>query len=306
MSFLMSIYFYNIASAADATYDNVTVNTRQSIGASILNNYRLYVSRPGSEYGAGYSNILAYRNGSGTANQGGTGWQYNYTDAAITGYSYWGNAYSAGIAAFSYLDFNNSAALVAAKNDGTGATYLAYKDPLSNGLVWSARFTNDIVMGPQIAGQRWIIHSNPRMFTIAPDLGTNFDWSKNLTINRNGGQVGIGVAPADNSSFRLAVEGKIGCRELVVTSLSWADYVFNPDYNLKPLADVEKFIKANKHLEGIPSETEVKNNGISVGEMQSKLLQKLEETTLYLIEMKKENEMLKEKVCAIEKIVNVK
>ena len=66
-----------------------------------------------------------------------------------------------------------------------------------------------------------------------------------------------------------------------------ADFVFKADYNLKPLKDVETFINKNNHLEGIPSEKEVTENGVSVGEMQAKLLQKLEETTLYLIKMEK-------------------
>ncbi|MOA38224.1 hypothetical protein D3C78_1598840 [compost metagenome] len=69
--------------------------------------------------------------------------------------------------------------------------------------------------------------------------------------------------------------------------------MFEPDYKLRSLSEVEMFIKLNKHLPEIPSAKEVENNGIAVGEMNAKLLQKIEELTLYLIEMKKENEELK-------------
>jgi hypothetical protein len=112
--------------------------------------------------------------------------------------------------------------------------------------------------------------------------------------------VGIGTT---NPTSSLAVNGTIRAREVIVTTQGWPDHVLKPDYNLKPLTEVEKYIKKNCHLEGIPSEKEIKANGLSMGEMQAKLLQKLEETTLYLIEMKKENEQLKARLAAIEQKV---
>ncbi len=121
-----------------------------------------------------------------------------------------------------------------------------------------------------------------------------------LTVNWTNGNVGIGTqAPG---TFKLAVEGKIGAREVVVTQATpWPDFVFKNDYKLKPLEQVEKQIKEYKHLENIPTEAEVKKEGIAVGEMQAKLLQKLEEVTLYLIEMKKENNQLKNRLSTLEK-----
>jgi hypothetical protein len=113
-------------------------------------------------------------------------------------------------------------------------------------------------------------------------------------------RVGIGTT---NPSSALAVNGTIRAKEVIVTSAGWTDHVFKPDYNLKPLHEVETYIKKNSHLEGIPSEKEIKTNGIPMGEMQAKLLQKLEETTLYLIEIKKENEDLKARLAAIEQKV---
>jgi hypothetical protein len=104
------------------------------------------------------------------------------------------------------------------------------------------------------------------------------------------GQVGIGATPT--STYKLVVEGKVGVREIVVTRGTWADFVLREDYKLKPIEAVEKDIKDNKHLEGIPTEAEVKKNGVSVGEMQTKLLQKVEELTLYLIDQNKKIEQL--------------
>lgn len=113
----------------------------------------------------------------------------------------------------------------------------------------------------------------------------------NTIFNVNAGSVGIGTATPD-ASYKLSVNGKIRAKEIKVES-SWADFVFEPDYKLRSLSEVEMFIKLNKHLPEIPSAKEVENNGIAVGEMNAKLLQKIEELTLYLIEMKKENEELK-------------
>jgi hypothetical protein len=116
----------------------------------------------------------------------------------------------------------------------------------------------------------------------------------------NNGYVGIGIP---NPSTRLCVNGTIRAREVIVTTQGWPDRVFKPGYDLKPLHEVEKYIKKNSRLEGIPSEKEVMTTGVPMGEMQAKLLQKLEETTLYLIEMKKENEALKARLAAIEQKV---
>lgn len=99
----------------------------------------------------------------------------------------------------------------------------------------------------------------------------------------------------------MSVNGSIGCKELTVTDTGWADFVFDDGYNLPTLQYVEDFIKTNKHLPDVPSSEEVKKNGVSVGDSQRILLQKIEELTLYLIDIKKENEQLKERLTLIEK-----
>ena len=96
------------------------------------------------------------------------------------------------------------------------------------------------------------------------------------------------------------IDGPVYAREVIVTMDPFPDYVFSTGYNLKPLSEVEGYINKNKHLPGIPSADEVKEKGLSLGEMQAKLLEKIEEMTLYMIELKKENNELKERIEEIE------
>jgi hypothetical protein len=70
----------------------------------------------------------------------------------------------------------------------------------------------------------------------------------------------------------------------VIVSSTGADYVFQPGYRLRPLSEIGAFIEENHHLPDIPSEAEVKENGLSLGEMQAKLLAKVEELTLHMID----------------------
>jgi hypothetical protein len=76
--------------------------------------------------------------------------------------------------------------------------------------------------------------------------------------------------------------------ELRLYSSGWADYVFAEDYTLKPLEELSSFIKTNKHLPNIPTAKEVEINGIELGEMNAKLLEKVEELSLYIIQQIKE------------------
>ena len=124
--------------------------------------------------------------------------------------------------------------------------------------------------------------------------------SSKMTILKNG-NVGIGVTPTNE--YKLAVAGAIGARKVKVTAETWADFVFRADYKLPALSEVESYIKMHQHLPDVPSEADVQKNGIDVGEMNRTLLQKVEEMTLYLIEMKKEIMELKEKNAQLEKAV---
>ncbi|AXG69195.1 hypothetical protein KORDIASMS9_01415 [Kordia sp. SMS9] len=112
----------------------------------------------------------------------------------------------------------------------------------------------------------------------------------------DGGSVSIGsnttVVP---TGYKLAVGGKIITEEVTVQlETEWPDFVFHKNYDLDSLEEVEKHIEEKGHLKNVPSAKEVEENGISLGEMNAKVLQKVEELTLYMIELNKEVKELKE------------
>jgi hypothetical protein len=110
----------------------------------------------------------------------------------------------------------------------------------------------------------------------------------------------------------MVVNGTLTCKnELKVLSLNAddvnfnmsnvADYVFEEDYNLKSLSEVESYIKENKHLPGIPSAAEIEQNGVSLSKMSNILLEKIEELTLHMIRLEKENAALKAEVKSLKR-----
>ncbi len=87
------------------------------------------------------------------------------------------------------------------------------------------------------------------------------------------------------------------CEELKVQlRASWPDYVFSPNYRLNDLYELEKFIQSNNHLPNIPAAAEIEKNGLETGEMQRLMMEKIEELTLYIIDLKKELDSLKKQI----------
>lgn len=128
------------------------------------------------------------------------------------------------------------------------------------------------------------------------------DWSKPVLSVRSNGKVFMGVrlnftpTCADCNSFRLFVQDGIRTEKIKVDIASangWADYVFRKDYKLISLEEVERHIAEKGHLPNVPSAQEVEKNGINLGEMDAKLLEKIEELTLYVIQLNKEVKELK-------------
>ena len=124
-----------------------------------------------------------------------------------------------------------------------------------------------------------------------------------LVIESDGSVVIGGAAGA--AGYKLSVNGKMACEEILIDAAAyWPDYVFDRDYPLLSIDDFEKSVIKNKHLPGIPSAEEVsENGGHQVGEMQRQLLEKVEELSLYVIELNKrmkkleaENSGLKDKL----------
>ena len=137
------------------------------------------------------------------------------------------------------------------------------------------------------SGGNAYIRSNGGEFRFRPEGATTNHLVLNSAYAYFKEKIGIGTSTF--GSHKLAVEGSIGAREVKVEASGWSDFVFEKDYDLRPLEEVEQYITKNQHLPEIPSEAEVTENGINLGEMNAKLLQKIEELTLYLIEQNKEN-----------------
>lgn len=131
-----------------------------------------------------------------------------------------------------------------------------------------------------------------RDFAIGGWGKTNNNWmGASLFINSDNGNVGIGTVKPDS---RLTVAGKVGAREVKVSVDAGADFVFQKDYGLRPLAEVSEYIKTNKHLPEIASAKEMEKNGLELGQMNIKLLQKIEELTLYMIDISEQLEVVRQ------------
>ncbi|SHL46757.1 hypothetical protein [Flavobacterium chilense] len=143
---------------------------------------------------------------------------------------------------------------------------------------------------------QWSIIRYPVAFDYMFSLRYNSTDYFNILSN---GNIGIGIT---NPKNKLEVKGVIHSQEVKVDMLGWSDFVFKKEYNLPSLTEVEKHIAEKGHLENIPSEEEVLKNGINLGEMNAKLLQKIEELTLYSIQQAKEIESLKEENKSFKKL----
>ena len=141
------------------------------------------------------------------------------------------------------------------------------------------------------------IQSNAGKLQISNRLTGEMEFLTNnlqrLAIDVNGNVTVGSISPA--TGYRLSVDGKVMAEELKVQlSQNWPDYVFDADYDLKSLSEVEDFVNENGHLPGVPSAAVVDaENGIEVGEMNRILLEKVEELTLHMIRLEKELEHLK-------------
>ena len=172
----------------------------------------------------------------------------------------------------------------------------------SRGLVVNASPSHDAILAfasSNVLKARFIYDNNTSTLNFWSVANGNL-----MTINQTG-QMGIGTTTM--GTYKLAVEGSVGAREVKVEASGWSDFVFKPDYDLPTLEEVAEHIAEKGHLPEIPSETEVTENGINLGEMDAKLLQKIEELTLYLIDvnqqvqqLRSENEALKAQVNRLE------
>lgn len=172
----------------------------------------------------------------------------------------------------------------------------------------------------------WILSAAVSASTNSYGLSVNAQTgaTNNYAASFLGGNVGIGTAtptarldvkpsgatPAiivrnnnatyDTIQFIVRSTGYVEARDVLVkTSAIIPDYVFNNDYNLPSLAEVENYISQNKHLPDVPSAADIKNNGLNVADMDAALLKKIEELTLYVIDLKKQNEEMQKEINAL-------
>lgn len=215
---------------------------------------------------------IAYLTRGGSNDKG-----FSFTSTGYVGLGYVNNTtFQLAVANGLYLGGGTNTRAGTLQINGTGA---------DNGLtLWTAN--------GDMTARLWIDASKDLMYLTKGSGSTN-----GLCIARNGS---IGIGTEVTGTHKLAVEGTIGAREIKVETNGWADFVFKNDYQLRSLSDLESFIQTNNHLPDIPSEQEVKKNGISIGEMNVKLLQKIEELTLYVIDQQKQIGELQRKINKIE------
>lgn len=201
------------------------------------------------------------------------------------------------------IDFTAGTRLKIDQNQYTGGLLMGYSNsayPLRSSYVASA--IKSQYMGSEIntVGQ----HKFDMVFGINSDGngGFSFDPTERMRI-KDDGTVKIGKGLAINTNIplsgdtRLLVDGRIVSTNVTVALVSnWPDYVFEKSYTLTPLSKVEQFIEKNGHLPNVPSAAEVKKEGIDVGAMNAKLLEKVEELTLYIINQQKQIDELKKEM----------
>ena len=147
--------------------------------------------------------------------------------------------------------------------------------------------------------------------TYAYGLEVDNDGTGHITANMNtpqnimnfyaNGKVSIGNArPNNGTSHRLFVEGGITSEEVVINVLNenreWPDYVLQKEYELMPLHELKTYINKKGHLPGVPTATDVNKNGLNIGEINTVLLEKIEQLTLYIIKQQEEIDNLKKKI----------
>ncbi len=168
-----------------------------------------------------------------------------------------------------------------------------------------------------------IVNGQSTYFTLGQSISTNnsfiFEYDHNNTSSTRKLQIyayesggnqftllangSIGIGTGNPGAYMLAVKGNVHVQQVNVDLTGWSDYVFNKNYHLSSLTEVKTYIDQNHHLPEIPSEQEIAKDGLNLGEMNKLLVKKVEELTLYLIEL---NKQVKEQQKEIEQLIKTK
>ena len=176
------------------------------------------------------------------------------------------------------------------QNASTESGYYNIVVNRSSSSMWSLYGNIGIRPDSQFLGT---IDNQPLIFKVGNQSRARIDSTGALLINTTS-------RPGD-ATVKLAVKGTIYAQKLKVTQTGWADFVFAHGYKLRSLESVELYIKRYQHLPEIPSAGDVVNNGLDVGNNQAALLQKIEELTLYVIELNKKVNNLQKKIRSSER-----
>ncbi|MCK7556134.1 tail fiber protein [Chitinophaga sedimenti] len=152
----------------------------------------------------------------------------------------------------------------------------------------------EILMYKESGGSYYSLVANSGGFGIYNAEAPGYAWFASPQNN-------IGIGTTTPGEYKLAVNGKVKAQSIKVTMTGWPDYVFASDYYLPSIRELEAFVNANKHLPDVPNAREVEKEGIDLGDMNKKLLQKIEELTLYLIDQHKKIETLQAEVEMLKK-----
>jgi hypothetical protein len=233
------------------------------------------------------------------------------------GWSNWETFYTSANANNSTIDWNTKKLTVSDNIITTGKIGIGTIDPKSkldfgnnysnpstfpNKItLWSGGENNYFGFGISSGDLDYFSQGNHRFYT-----GYNGNPGSEKMVIQANGYVGIGTISPDS---KLTVNGKIHTKEVKVDLTGWSDFVFNKEYNLPSLIEVENHIKEKGHLKDIPTAKEVSEKGIYLGKMDAKLLQKIEELTLYTIqqekELQKQRKINKELVLRLQKIETI-
>lgn len=154
------------------------------------------------------------------------------------------------------------------------------------------------------AGELWFKHGSD--WSSITNTSINFNQSRGYFWDLVAEAIYLDEIKPKSGQDNVNIDATLYTREVVVTLDPFPDYVFAKNYKLKSLEEVENYIKKNKHLPGIPTAEEVKEKGVNLGEVQAKLLEKIEELTLHMISLEKKNKALQEEINGLKKQVGDK